>query len=66
MAGTDQTQTPVEGGPAIILADPQLGENIGASARAMANFGLNDLRLIRPRDGWPNDYAYKAASEPTG
>ena len=40
--------------PAIILVVPQLGENIGATARAMANFGLSDLRLVRPRDGWPN------------
>ncbi len=62
MAGTDQTQIPARGGPVIILADPQLGENIGTSARAMANFGLDELRIIRPRDGWPNDYAYKAAS----
>ena len=43
--------------PAIILSEPQLGENIGASARAMANFGLNDLRLVKPRDGWPNEKA---------
>ena len=43
-----------EGGPAIILVEPQLGENIGAAARAMANFGLGDLRLVTPRDGWPN------------
>ena len=62
MAGTDHSRPPAEGGPVIILAEPQLGENIGASARAMANFGLTELRLIRPRDGWPNDYAYKAAS----
>ena len=62
VAGTDQTQASVTGGPVIILADPQLGENIGTSARAMANFGLNELRLVRPRDGWPNDYAYKSAS----
>ena len=40
--------------PAIILVEPQMGENIGAAARAMANFGLTDLRLVRPRDGWPN------------
>lgn len=40
--------------PAILLHTPQLGENIGASARAMLNFGLTDLRLISPRDGWPN------------
>jgi len=40
--------------PAIILISPQLGENIGAAARAMHNFGLDDLRLVSPRDGWPN------------
>ncbi len=62
MAGTDHTQAPVNGGPIIILAEPQLGENIGTAARAMANFGLSELRLIRPRDDWPNDYAFKAAS----
>jgi tRNA/rRNA methyltransferase len=43
----------------IILVAPQMGENIGASARAMKNFGIRDLRLVAPRDGWPND---KAAS----
>jgi tRNA/rRNA methyltransferase len=43
--------------PAIILSEPQLGENIGACARAMANFGLSDLRLVKPRDGWPNPRA---------
>ncbi len=60
MAGTDNTQSGP--GPAIILADPQLGENIGMAARAMLNCGLTDLRLIRPRDGWPNDKAIAAAS----
>lgn len=44
-------------GPAIILIAPQLGENIGAAARAMANFGLADLRIVSPRDGWPNEAA---------
>ncbi len=39
-----------------------MGENIGAAARAMANFGLSDLRLVRPRDGWPNEKAVAAAS----
>lgn len=39
---------------AIILVRPQLGWNIGAAARAMANFGLDDLRIVAPRDGWPN------------
>ncbi len=48
--------------PAIILVEPQLGENIGAAARAMANFGLSDLRLVNPREGWPNDKARAAAS----
>jgi tRNA/rRNA methyltransferase len=48
--------------PAIILVEPQLGENIGTAARAMANFGLADLRLVAPRDGWPSDKARAAAS----
>ena len=52
----------VDGGPAIILVEPQLGENIGTAARAMANFGLADLRLVTPRDGWPNERARAAAS----
>jgi len=43
--------------PSIILCRPQLGENIGAAARAMKNFGLSDLRLVAPRDGWPNEKA---------
>lgn len=43
--------------PAIILVSPQMGENIGAAARVMANFGLKDLRIISPRDGWPNEKA---------
>jgi tRNA/rRNA methyltransferase len=50
------------GGPAIILVEPQLGENIGMVARAMANFGLSELRLVNPRDGWPNEKARAAAS----
>ena len=50
------------GGPAIILVEPQLGENIGTAARAMMNCGLDDLRLVKPRDGWPNDKAVAAAS----
>jgi len=49
-------------GPAIVLVAPQLGENIGTAARAMANFGLADLRLVNPRDGWPNQMARKSAS----
>ena len=43
--------------PCVILCRPQLGENIGSAARAMKNFGLSDLRLVAPRDGWPNDKA---------
>ncbi len=45
----------------IILVRPQMGENIGATARAMANFGLRDLRLVAPRDGWPNPKAIDMA-----
>lgn len=52
--------------PAIILVEPQLGENIGAAARAMANFGLRDLRLVSPRDGWPNEAARSAAALAVG
>ena len=48
--------------PAIVLVQPQLGENIGATARAMANFGLAELRLVAPRDGWPNRRAQAMAS----
>ncbi|MCB2102628.1 MAG: RNA methyltransferase [Rhodobacterales bacterium] len=48
--------------PAVILVDPQLGENIGMVARAMLNCGLTDLRLVRPRDGWPNPKALSASS----
>ena len=52
--------------PAVILIEPQLGENIGMAARAMANFSLADLRLVAPRDGWPSKEAYSAASGATG
>jgi tRNA/rRNA methyltransferase len=48
--------------PTIILSHPQLGENIGAAVRAMKNFGLEDLRLIEPRDGWPNEKARHMAA----
>src|SRR6185369_559234 len=44
-------------GPIIVLVEPQLGENIGAAARAMGNFGLKQLRLVNPRQGWPNPKA---------
>jgi tRNA/rRNA methyltransferase len=63
MAGTDKSQEIVyRPGPAIVLCEPQLGENIGTTARAMANFGLWDLRIVNPRDGWPNERAVAAAS----
>jgi len=62
-AGTDKTKEwIVEPGPAVILVEPQLGDNVGATARAMANFGLSELRLVKPRDGWPNPRAWVAAS----
>jgi tRNA/rRNA methyltransferase len=63
MAGTDKSKEFVYlPSPAVILCEPQLGENIGATARAMANFGLWDLRLVNPRDGWPNERAVASAS----
>jgi tRNA/rRNA methyltransferase len=62
-AGTDKTKNWAAGpGPIVILVEPQLGENIGAAARAMANFGLSRLRLVRPRQGWPNDKARMMAA----
>lgn len=48
--------------PIIVLVNPQLGENIGKAARAMLNFGLTQMRLVAPRDGWPNPSAGPAAS----
>jgi tRNA/rRNA methyltransferase len=48
--------------PAVILVNPQLGENIGSAARSMLNFGLTDLRLVVPRDGWPNSAAVTLAA----
>ncbi len=48
--------------PVIVLVRPQLGENIGKAARAMLNFGMTELRLVAPRDGWPNPSAGPAAS----
>src|SRR5437879_11673547 len=62
-AGTDKTKNWIETpGPIIVLVEPQLGENIGATARVMANFALSRLRLVNPRDGWPNIHAHRAAS----
>lgn len=62
MAGTDRDKQLINEGPAVILVEPQLGENIGMVARAMANFGLGELRLVNPRDGWPNEKASAASS----
>ncbi len=62
MAGTDHRRRIQKGGPAIILVNPQLGENIGTAARAMYNCGLTDMRLVKPRDAWPNERAKAAAS----
>jgi len=62
VAGTDHRRQAVTAGPAIILVEPQLGENIGTAARAMMNCALDDLRLVRPRDGWPSAKATAAAS----
>jgi len=50
------------GKPAVILVNPQLGENIGTAARAMANFALSELHIVDPRDGWPNERALSASS----
>jgi len=62
-AGTDKTKNWVaDPGPIVILVEPQLGENIGAAARAMANFGLSQLRLVKPRQAWPNDKAHVMAA----
>ena len=62
-AGTDKTKDWSTGrGPIVVLVEPQLGENIGAAARAMANFGLSQLRLVNPRQGWPNDKALMMAT----
>ncbi|MGE7369216.1 RNA methyltransferase [Neorhizobium sp. NPDC001467] len=63
MSGTNSERVLIAEGPAIILVEPQLGENIGMVARAMANFGLAELRLVNPRDGWPNEKASAAASK---
>ncbi len=63
MSGTDKTRAHINlNGPAVILVEPQLGENIGMAARAMGNFGLTRLRLVKPRDGWPSLTAQRAAA----
>lgn len=62
MDDTLPDSTPAANAPCVVLSRPQLGENIGAAARAMANFGLSDLRLVVPRDGWPNPKAHAMAA----
>ncbi len=63
MAGTNKSRAASIGdGPAIILVEPQMGENIGMAARAMLNSSLGDLRLVRPRDVWPNPKSFHTAS----
>ena len=67
MAGTDSSKAPLAvlpaaDAPIVILVRPQLGENIGAASRAMANFGLSRLRLVRPRGPWPSKAAQAMAS----
>jgi len=62
-SGTDKTKSGIVlDGPVVVLVEPQLGENIGMTARAMGNFALSRLRLVKPRDGWPNLAAQRAAS----
>ena len=62
-SGTDKTKSGVAlDGPVVILVEPQLGENIGMAARAMGNFALTRLRIVNPRDGWPNVSAQRAAA----
>ncbi len=62
-AGTDKTKRWIERpAPIVVLVEPQLGENIGAAARAMANFGLSRLRLVKPVQGWPNEKARAMAA----
>lgn len=63
MSKADRAALPPQApAPAICLVNPQMGENIGAAARAMANFGLEELILVAPRDGWPNKKAYALSS----
>lgn len=63
MAGTDHSRVEAPASqPVFVLVRPQMGENIGAAARAMWNFGLSRMRLVSPRDGWPNPRAQAMAS----
>ena len=58
-AGTDKTREWIDRpAPVVVLVEPQLGQNIGAAARAMANFGLSRLRLVKPREPWPNEASF--------
>ena len=61
MSAVDGAPPPITA-PAVILHAPQMAENIGATARSMANFGLSDLRLVAPRDGWPQRKAWTSSS----
>ncbi|HLW90518.1 MAG TPA: RNA methyltransferase [Roseiarcus sp.] len=70
-AGTNRGKQAFAGGPAVVLVRPQLAVNIGMCARAMTNFGLDDLRLVNPREGWPREglrrktaYAAAASASP--
>src|SRR5205814_8737155 len=62
MGRTSKGRATSHAAPVIVLVRPQLGENIGMAARAMLNCGLSELRLVAPRDGWPNPKAERAAS----
>jgi tRNA/rRNA methyltransferase len=64
MPGTDTTIQPTafSFAPVIILVEPQLGENIGMCARAMLNCAVTELRIVNPRDGWPNEMAIKTSA----
>jgi len=64
MPGTDTSKTPtaLSFAPVIILVGPQMGENIGMCARAMLNCAVTELRIVNPRDGWPNEMAIKTSA----
>ncbi len=62
-AGTDKTREWIDRpGPVVVLVEPQMGENIGSAARAMGNFGLSELRLVKPKQAWPNPKARMLAA----
>ncbi len=63
MSGTNRSREFAAGpAPVVVLVEPQMGENIGMAARAMANFGLTEMRLVAPRDGWPSEKARATSS----